>query len=306
MTESTPQFDAPDPYGESELFSYPDYPDMRDDFTIAQGYENYTAEDHAVWQTLLERQLAILPGRACKEYFDAFASMELPHDRIPRFDDYSEMLMKATGWQIVAVPGLIPNAHFFDHLANRRFPVTCWIRERAQLDYIQEPDLFHDFQGHVPLLMNPVFADYMAAYGRGGLKAMKAGTLSEISRLYWYTVEFGLIKNEEGLRIYGAGIVSSKTESVFCLDSDSPNRIGFDLRRIMKTDYRIDDFQETYFVIDSFEQLFNETAGQDFLPIYDEIRGAPIRKPWDVLPQDTVMHQGTRDYARSKAGIRHQ
>lgn len=270
---------------------------MRADFTINQHYERYTPEDHAVWHDLMQRQLAILPKRACDEYFDAFASMNLPQDRVPRFDDYSEMLMKATGWQIVAVPGLIPNTHFFEHLANKRFPVTHWIRSRAQMDYIQEPDLFHDFQGHVPLLLNPVFAGYMEAYGKGGLKAMKVGALSHISRLYWYTVEFGLIRNKDGLRIYGAGIVSSKTESIFALESDSPNRIGFDLKRIMRTDYRIDDFQESYFVIDSFEDLFAQTAAQDFLPIYDEILNQPIFKPWDVMDQDAVFHRGSRGYA---------
>ncbi len=287
---------APDPYGQSTEFAYPDYPDMRADFTIDQGYAHYTDEDHAVWRDLMQRQLAILPGRACDEYFDAYASMDLSQSHIPHFDDYSDRLMRATGWQIVAVPGLIPNTHFFTHLANKRFPVTHWIRPRATLDYIQEPDLFHDFQGHVPLLLNPVFAGYMEAYGKGGLKALKAGTLSEISRLYWYTVEFGLIRNKEGLRIYGAGIVSSKTESVFALESQSPNRIGFDLRRIMKTDYRIDDFQESYFVIDSFEDLFAQTAEQDFLPIYDEIKNSPLLKPWDIAPGDAMLHRGTRDY----------
>ena len=303
MNESKPTFDAPDPYGESDLFAYPDYPDMRADFTIDQHYDRYTAEDHAIWHDLMQRQLAILPGRACKEYFDAFASMNLAMDRIPRFDDYSEMLMKATGWQIVAVPGLIPNTDFFDHLANKRFPVTHWIRKREQLDYIQEPDLFHDFQGHVPLLMNPVFAGYMEAYGKGGQRAMEMGMLSELSRLYWYTVEFGLIKNEDGLRIYGAGIVSSKTESIFCLENDSPNRIGFDLRRIMRTDYRIDDFQETYWVINSFDDLFNQTAGQDFGPIYEKLRGVDIYKPWDIAPGDNVIHRGSREYALAKKAL---
>lgn len=301
MSDPTSEdFTAPDPYGHGDEFAYPDYPDMRADFTIDQDYDSYTPEDHAVWHDLMRRQLAILPGRACREYLDAFTHMELSRDRIPRFEDYSDMLMRATGWQIVAVPGLIPNIHFFEHLANKRFPVTHWIRPRAQLDYIQEPDLFHDFQGHVPLLLNPVFAGYMEAYGKGGLKAMKASALSEISRLYWYTVEFGLIRNDEGLRIYGAGIVSSKTESIFALESASPNRIGFDLRRILKTDYRIDDFQESYFVIDSFEDLFAQTAEQDFLPIYDEIKHHPILKPWELANHDETIHRGTRDYVLNK------
>ena len=300
MTNTENSLAAPDPYG-GETYDYPDYPDMKADFTIDQQYDRYTDEDHAVWKDLLERQLRILPGRACREYMDAFTSMDLAHDRIPRFDEYSEILTKASGWQIVAVPGLIPNKEFFEHLAARRFPVTHWIRKREQLDYIQEPDLFHDFQGHVPLLMNPVFGDYMAAYGRGGLKALKNDIpLNFISRLYWYTVEFGLIKNDDDIRIYGAGILSSKTESIFCIENDSPNRLGFDLRRIMCTDYRIDDFQETYWVIDSFDQLFEETAGQDFLPIYAEIMQNPIHSAWAVNEADTVLHKGTREYALAK------
>ena len=293
--------EAPDPYGDdAELYAYPDYPDMKDDFTIDQGYEDYTQEDHAVWAKLMERQLKVLPGRACKEYFDAFSTMDMPHERIPRFEEYSEMLMKASGWQIVAVPGLIPTLDFFEHLAARRFPVTHWIRKREQMDYLEEPDLFHDFQGHVPLLMNKTFGDYMAAYGRGGLKALKLGTLEKISRLYWYTVEFGLIRNEEGLRIYGAGIVSSKGESIFCLEDDSPNRIGFNLRRILQTDYRIDDYQESYWVINNFEQLFEETAGQDFAPIYKELEGKKVYRAGETIEGDEVIHQGSGAYFKAK------
>lgn len=289
---------APDPYG-GETYDYPDYPEMREDFTIDQYYDRYTQDDHAVWSKLMERQLRILPGRACREYMGAFKAMDMPLDRIPRFDDYSDMLMKASGWQIVAVPGLIPTQDFFKHLSEKRFPVTHWIRSKSQMDYLQEPDLFHDFQGHVPLLMNPIFANYMEAYGRGGLKALSLGTLDNIARLYWYTVEFGLIKNEDGLRIYGAGILSSKTESIFCLESSSPNRIAFNLRRLLRTDYRIDDFQETYWVVDNFEQLFEETAGQDFAPIYKEIQGFPVYHAWEIAEGDEVLHTGTREYALS-------
>ncbi len=182
--------------------------------------------------------------------------------QIPRFDELNQILRAATGWTLVGVEGLLPELDFFDHLANRRFPVTWWIRRPEQIDYIAEPDLFHDLFGHVPLLMNPVFADFMQAYGRGGVKAHGIGpeALQNLTRLYWYTVEFGLINTPHGLRIYGAGIVSSKGESLHSLESAAPNRIGFDLARIMQTRYRIDTFQKTYFVIDSFEQLMQATA----------------------------------------------
>ncbi len=169
----------------------------------------------------------------------------MERDRVPEFDQLNETLMRATGWQVVAVPGLVPDEVFFEHLANRRFPASWWMRKPEQLDYLQEPDCFHDVFGHVPLLINPIFADYMEAYGKGGLKAAKLGALDMLARLYWYTVEFGLIQTPAGLRIFGAGILSSQGESIYSLDSDSPNRIGFDLHRIMRTRYRIDTFQKT-------------------------------------------------------------
>jgi len=192
------------------------------------------------------------------------------------------------------VEGLLPELDFFDHLANRRFPVTWWIRRPDQIDYIAEPDMFHDLFGHVPLLMNPVFADYMAAYGRGGVKAHAIGpeALQHLTRLYWYTVEFGLINTDEGLRIYGAGIVSSKGESLYSLESAAPNRIGFDLERIMRTRYRIDTFQKTYFVIDSFEQLMQATA-PDFTPIYAALEAKEHLPAGEVQDGDRVFQKGT-------------
>lgn len=197
---------------------------------------------------------------------------------IPDFRGLSDALDRATGWRIVAVPGLVPDAVFFAYLAARRFPATCFIRRRDQLDYLQEPDVFHDICGHVPLLMNPVFADYMQAYGQGGLKAQRLGHLQRLARLYWYTVEFGLIATRAGLRIYGSGIVSSAGETVYCLDDPQPHRLGFDLRRVMRTRYRIDRFQNTYFVIDDFDQLFDATR-PDFAPIYREIAALPDFEP---------------------------
>ncbi len=208
-----------------------------------------------------------------------------PRAAFPIFARLSDVLERTTGWRIVAVPGLVPDAVFFAHLARRRFPSTCFIRRPDQLDYLQEPDVFHDICGHVPLLMNPVFADYMQAYGEGGLKAQGLGHLQHLARLYWYTVEFGLIATPAGLRIYGSGILSSAGESIYCLDDPRPHRLGFDLRRVMRTRYRIDRFQETYFVIDDFAQLFEATR-PDFTPIYREIAVLPDLDPDAVLDCD--------------------
>lgn len=272
--------------------AYKQMPEGAPDYVIDQGWDAYSAEDHEIWGALYRRQAKLLPGRICQPFLDGLADLGMDEHRIPDFRRLNDILGPRTGWQIVAVPGLVPEAVFFEHMANRRFVATNWIRTRAQMDYLQEPDVFHDVFGHVPLLADPVFADYLAAYGRGGIKALRLGALDMLARLYWYTVEFGLIKSPEGLRIYGAGIASSKGESVFSLDSDAPNRIGFDLRRILRTNYRIDDFQESYFVIDSFDQLFEATA-PDFTPIYEEVAALPALEPGDVLPQDTVLTRGT-------------
>jgi len=261
-------------------FSYPDYPQMAADFTIGQYYERYTEENHQVWQTLLNRQMQILSGRASDEFMEALAEFSFDTAKIPKFEAVNALLTPRTGWQIVGVPGLIPADAFFALLANRRFPVTHWIRPLDKLDYIIEPDLFHDMFGHVPLLANPFFADYMQEYGQGGLRAIELGgeeNLAMLTTLYWYTVEFGLIRNKNGVRIYGAGIVSSKGESVYSVESDIPKRLPFDLMRVMKTEYLIDDYQKTYFVIDSFKQLFEDTR-QDFRPIYPLLAGKPTYK----------------------------
>jgi phenylalanine-4-hydroxylase len=261
---------------------------------VEQPWDRYSATDHEVWAQLFARQRAILPGRASDEFLQALAAMEMTPDRIPRFDELNPILRAATGWELIGVEGLLPELTFFEHLAHRRFPVTWWIRKPEQMDYLAEPDLFHDLFGHVPLLMNPVFADYMQAYGRGGVKAHGIGpdALINLTRLYWYTVEFGLIRQADGLRIYGSGIVSSKGESIHCLESDAPNRIGFDLERIMRTRYRIDTYQKTYFVIDSFAQLMDAT-GPDFAPIYQRLAQQDSIPAGSVLGGDTVLHRGT-------------
>ena len=271
----------------------------RDDWTIDQGWERYTAEEHATWRTLFERQSKLLPGRACADFVRGMQDLSIGADAIPDFRRLSETLMKRTGWQVVAVPGLVPDAVFFEHLANRRFPSGQFIRKPHQLDYLEEPDVFHDVFGHVPLLMHPVIADYIQAYGEGGLRAQQLGALDKLARVYWYTVEFGLVKEQGDLRIYGAGIASSATESVFALDDPSPNRIGFDLERVMRTRYRIDDFQETYFVIDSLDALL-ELAHIDFGPLYDRLDGASEHEPGTVLPDDDVVTRGTGTYHAAK------
>ena len=261
---------------------------------IEQPWDSYSADDHATWGTLYRRQRELLVGRACDEFLQAQDEMGMGEQQIPRFDQLNEVLGAATGWTLVGVEGLLPELDFFDHLANRRFPVTWWIRRPEQIDYIAEPDLFHDLFGHVPLLMNPVFADYMQAYGRGGVKAHGIGpeALVNLTRLYWYTVEFGLIRQDDGLRIYGSGIVSSKGESIHCLESAAPNRIGFDLERIMRTRYRIDTFQKTYFVIDSYEQLMDATR-PDFTPTYASLARQDSIPAGTVLDTDTVFNRGT-------------
>lgn len=278
--------------------------DAAPDWTVPQRWDDYTLDEHATWDRLFDRQAEMLPGRVVPEFLAGLDILRLTHPGIPRFEELSERLMKATGWQVVAVPGLVPDRVFFDHLANRRFVAGRFIRKPDQIDYLQEPDVFHDVFGHVPLLAHPAFADYMQAYGLGGLAADAVGSIDHLARLYWYTVEFGLIRQKEGLRLYGSGIVSSYAESVFALDDPSPNRIGFDLKRVMRTRYRIDDFQQSYFVIDSFEDLLRQTAKADFAPLYVELEQENDLEPDVIIPTDMVLNRGTQNYARGKARIR--
>jgi phenylalanine-4-hydroxylase len=273
------------------------------DWTIDQGWAAYTAEEHATWKTLFERQTRLLPGRACDEFVTGMRALPIGADEIPDFRRLSDVLARHTGWQVVAVPGLVPDDVFFDHLAHRRFPAGHFIRRPHELDYLEEPDVFHDVFGHVPLLMNPVIADYMQAYGEGGLRAQSLGKLPQLARVYWYTIEFGLVQQPDGLRIYGAGIASSASETVFALDDASPNRIRFDLHRVMRTRYRIDDFQESYFVLGNLDELL-DLAHIDFLPAYRRIEGEPEFEPGQVLATDAVLTRGTGAYAAARAGLR--
>ena len=270
------------------------------DWTIAQNWDRYTAEEHATWDTLFARQAKLLPGRASNAWLKGLDVLRLDKPGIPDFAELSERLMKLTGWQVVAVPGLVPDDVFFDHMANRRFVAGNFIRRPDQLDYLEEPDVFHDVFGHVPMLADPVFADYLEAYGRGGQRALGMDALKYLGRLYWYTVEFGLIAEPEGLRIYGSGIVSSFSESRFALDDPSPNRIKLDLARVMRTEYRIDDFQQNYFVIPSFDELLRLTVETDFAPLYDELKALPDIPVAEIVDGDEVVTRGTQAYAESK------
>jgi phenylalanine-4-hydroxylase len=249
-------------------------PDAAADWTVDQGWSNYTAVDHQTWVTLYERQAEVLAGRACDEFLHGLDELDLHGAGIPDFARINKRLDRLTGWSVVAVHGLVPDEVFFDHLANRRFPAGRFIRRPDQLDYLQEPDVFHDVFGHVPMLTNPTFADYMQAYGRGGARAAGLGQLHNLARLYWYTVEFGLMDTAAGLRIYGAGIVSSHAETLYSLEDPRPRRIPFDLEQVMRTPYRIDDLQPLYMVIPSLKTLLDVTQ-QDFAPVYARVRGEP-------------------------------
>jgi phenylalanine-4-hydroxylase len=267
-----------------------DYTDAPGDYAVDQRWERHTPEEHGLWRRLYRRQMALLPGYACSAFRESLERLDAG-GCIPRLEQVNAALRGATGWSLVAVPGLIPDEAFFAHLAARRFPVTRWLRTPEEFDYIVEPDVFHDFFGHVPMLFNPWFADYMQAYGDGGLKAARLGGLKMLARLYWYTVEFGLVVEPQGLRIYGAGILSSGGEVLHSIDDPRPRRLHFNLERVLRTDYHIDRYQDTYFVIDSFEQLFAATR-PDFTPIYQRLRCMPALAPDGAAGGDRLLPPG--------------
>ena len=255
------------------------------DYTCPQDWASYTPADHDTYKRLYERQAAQLPGLACDAFINALPSLGVK-DHIPRFEEINERLHRATGWEIVAVPGLIPELPFFTLLANRKFPVTDWIRKPEEFNYIVEPDVFHDLFGHVPMLFDPTFADYVQRYGQGGIKAHELGAGEKLARLYWYTVEFGLIRQPDGLRAYGAGILSSVGELQHAVRSNEPHRLPLDLLRAMRTLYKIDTYQANYFVIESFAQLFELTA-PDFTPLYRALEVESDIPAGVLLPGET-------------------
>ncbi|MEL6112638.1 MAG: phenylalanine 4-monooxygenase [Pseudomonadota bacterium] len=269
------------------------------DYTIDQAWESYSAEEHDRWDRLFVRQRQVLNGRACTEFLEAMEALQLSDKGIPHMERLSDRLEAKTGWRVVPVADLVPDDVFFNHLANKRFPAGAFIRPEAEFDYLEEPDIFHDIFGHVPMLANPTFAEFMEAYGKGGQRALTLNQLHHLARLYWYTVEFGLIQTDEGLRIYGAGIASSPDESRFSLEDTSPNRIGFNLDRIMRTKYIIDDFQQTYFVIDSFSALL-DTCYADFGDVYDRVKGTTDFEANCVVEGDNILHRGTLAYFQNR------
>ena len=261
-----------------------DYSRMRPDYTVDQDWDAYSRDEHELWRRLYKRQMGLVPRYASDEFCDTLATLNFG-EGIPRFDAINRMLGPKTNWKLVAVPGLLPDLTFFDHLANRRFPVTVWLRDPEEFDYIVEPDIFHDFFGHVPMLFNSVFADYIQAYGRGGIKAHALGAIEMLARLYWYTVEFGLVRSSRGLRAYGAGILSSSGETIYATRASGPQRIAFDLKRVLRTNYLIDAYQKTYFVLDDIEQLFDSVLDADFELLFQQAE-QPAYEPDARLPTD--------------------
>lgn len=273
-----------------------DKPEHVDQDWVEPAQYNYNAEDHRVWDVLFNRQMELLEGRACNEFLAGLKKLDLGRGGVPKLAQINEELSALTGWVIVPVPMLIPDHVFFYHLANKRFPAGNFIRKKDQLDYIQEPDAFHDIFGHVPMLADPIFAKYMEAYGKAGWKALKYNRLRALGALYWYTVEFGLIQTEAGLRIYGAGIVSSPVETIYALEGKSPHRLHLNVDRVMRTDYCISDLQSSYFVIDSFDQLYRHTVERKFDQIYEGLQPAFQYAPTSILDIDHVINRGTQEY----------
>ncbi|MDY7097016.1 MAG: phenylalanine 4-monooxygenase [Pseudomonadota bacterium] len=257
---------------------------------------SYTSEDHAIWDDLFARQMEVLPGRAASAFLAGLEKLDLGRGGVPEFGAMSEELTALTGWSVVPVPMLIPDHVFFWHLANRRFPAGNFIRTRETFEYIQEPDVFHDVFGHVPMLTDPVYADYMQEYGRAGWKAMRYNRLKALGSLYWYTVEFGLIEEADGIKAYGAGILSGPTEAVFAVEAQSPNRIMLNVDRVMRTDYVISDLQPTYFVIESFDDLYRQTVERDFDRLYRNLNSGFTYANSAVIDVDYVVHRGTQEY----------
>lgn len=262
-----------------------DYATAGQDYRVEQHPERYSDAEHALWARLLERQRALLPAHAAPQFIAGVEALQLDA-RIPSFERASDRLEARTGWRIVGVPGLIPERDFFAHLAERRFPVTVWLRRPEEIDYLAEPDLFHDFFGHVPLLFEPSFADFMQLYGQAGERARSLGGLAMLARLYWYGVEFGLIETAQGLRCYGAGILSSHLETRHALHSPLPHRLRFDLERVLRSEYLIDDLQRSYFVLRSFEDLMRAAVDTDFAPIYARWRDQQGIAAGELVPGD--------------------
>ncbi|EIZ80667.1 phenylalanine-4-hydroxylase [Novosphingobium sp. Rr 2-17] len=260
-----------------------EYEGAADDYTVGQDWHAYTPAMHDRWRRLYARQSALVETHACASYRAGLAKLNCAQG-IPQFGDANAVLSAETGWRLVAVPGFIPDAVFFDHLAHRRFPVTRWLREEHELDYLAEPDVFHDFFGHVPMLLTPAIADFLELYGKAGARAIEMGALDLLARLYWYTIEFGLVREDGELRVFGAGILSSAAETRFAIEDRDVLRLPFDPVRVMRTGYMIDAFQKTYFVLESLPQLIDDLVGMDFAPLYRTWRNDAPLPAGELLP----------------------
>ena len=274
--------DAPSPAAKSHIhLTRP--PGTDADWTLPQHWERFTAEEHRVWDLLFARQKTQLAGRVVRAFEEGLDILRLSRPGIPELSELNERLHARTGWSVVSVPGLVPDDVFFRHLASRRFPAGNFIRTAAQLDYLEEPDVFHDVFGHVPMLANPQVADFMQALGEAGLAALSSGNAHRLSRLYWYAIEFGLAREDGALKIYGAGIASSFQESAYALESEVPERLPFDLRRVVRTRYRSDALQRCYFVVDSFEDLLGRIADADLDRLFEEVAELAEFEPGAIM-----------------------
>ncbi len=263
-----------------------------DDWTIPQDWAQFSGQDHARWRDLVTRQSAGLQGLASDAFLEGLATLQLAENGIPDYAEFNPRFLAATGWQAIAVPGVIPTDVFFKHLSQRRFPVSNFLRQHSSLDYNDEPDMFHDVFGHLPMFVDRTFGDFMAAYGRAGLRAKNKGVSDLLGRLYLHTVEFGLIHEGAGVKAYGAGLLSSYAETVHAVSGDSARRLRFNLPRMMRTDYPFDTFQPTYFVIESFAALLEEMETTSLGAVYDELKDLKVLTPGEGDPSDIEFKVG--------------
>lgn len=254
-------------------------PGVAPDWTMPQQWDQFTPEEHAAWDQLVARQSRAFKSLACRSFLTGLDILRLSKPGIPDLRELNPRLQAATGWTIVPVPGVIPNEPFFEHLAERRFPAANFLRSAQSLDYSEEPDMFHDLFGHLPMLTDPAFAEFMVAYGKAGLRAQTLDATDYLGRLYLHTVEFGLVHEDGELRGFGAGLLSSYAETVHAVTAPGVRRLRFDLPRVMRTDYIFDTFQKTYFVIESFEHLLKVAEETDFQPIYERLQHEPLLAP---------------------------
>lgn len=257
------------------------------DWTMPQDWQAFTAEQHRTWRTLFDQQSAALDGYACADFLRGLDILRSLKPGVPDFAELNRHLKPATGWEVVAVPGWIPNEPFFEHLSNRRFPAANFLRPPEQIGYSEEPDMFHDIFGHVPMLANPAFSDFLVAYGQAGLRAERLGASDFLGRLWLYTVEFGLVVEQGELRAFGGGLLSSFAETLAALTSPEPRRIWLDIERVMRTKYNFDEFQRTYFVVAGFEELLRATEETDFAAVYSRIAGEAALEPGDAFAGDS-------------------